>query len=594
MSSSAGEATAISCPRTLLDKVDEVRKLGLADKIPLPQIAVVGDQSSGKSTLLEYISGVTFPKDSGMCTCFVTEVMMRPAEEFSARVLVNGEVDSRLKVPESKDDVAAVIENAKALFMDGEKRVIYDDILTVELSGPELPMLTLVDLPGYVQTHTLGQSETIVQEIENLVEKYISEPRTIILAVIPATRDFETNVAIKYIRQFDGQGKRTLCVLTKPDLVDRGTESRVFETLAGDKMHLSRGYHIIKNKSYEDCRAGDPREETLKKESNFFGRAPWSSIPVTDRGIQNLIEKLTDTLVDQVQKEFSGIKKDVIQRKEKLSEQLKALGPVIETDLEKANLLQKNINEVMQQFKYLVDGHYGAGGFGQDLYLRSLVRDLNEVFNARIIHMTKLTTKHLDVSKIMKATRGRELRGMVPLEAFIILCRRVVQGWSSETHQHITKVCKLASNVFAQVIEKRCDKVLVNYFSERMIEFVDQQQKAMYHDALEILDDEINLPSTLQDTDFAKKWGTDENPEDNQMREILASYCLTAASRYIDAICMYVIERGLFKNCDVRGIKWFMDDPSALSRFREPRQNGRLREILPKEIQKLQDAISRL
>ncbi|KAA1063728.1 hypothetical protein PGTUg99_000141 [Puccinia graminis f. sp. tritici] len=55
-----------------------------------------------------------------MCTCFVTEVMMRPAEEFSARVLVNGEVDSRLKVPESKDDVAAVIENAKALFMDGE------------------------------------------------------------------------------------------------------------------------------------------------------------------------------------------------------------------------------------------------------------------------------------------------------------------------------------------------------------------------------------------------------------------------------------------------------------------------------------------
>ncbi|KAA1063729.1 hypothetical protein PGTUg99_000177 [Puccinia graminis f. sp. tritici] len=274
-------------------------------------------------------------------------------------------------------------------------------------------MLTLVDLPGYVQTHTLGQSETIVQEIENLVEKYISEPRTIILAVIPATRDFETNVAIKYIRQFDGQGKRTL-------------------------------------------------------------------------------------------RNSPGSKKDVIQRKEKLSEQLKALGPVIETDLEKANLLQKNINEVMQQFKYLVDGHYGAGGFGQDLYLRSLVRDLNEVFNARIIRMTNSTTSHLDVREIMKATRGRELRGMVPLEAFIILCRRVVQDWSSETHQHITEVCQLASNVFAQVIEKRCDKVLINYFSERMIEFVDQQQKAMHHDALEILDDEINLPSTLQDTDLLR------------------------------------------------------------------------------------------
>jgi len=386
MSSTAEDGTTISCPRNLLDKVDEIRKLGLTSKISLPQIAVVGDQSSGKSALLEYISGVTFPKDAGMCTCFVTEVMMRPAEEFSARVLVNNKVDLRLlEPPKSKHDVATIIEKAKTLFMDGrEKRGIYEDILTVDLSGPDLPMLTLVDLPGYVQTHTNGQSETIKKEIENLAEKYLEKERTIVLAVVSANRDFETNIVFDHIRRFDEQGKRTLCVLTKPDLVDRGTESRVFETLSGEKMYLERGYHIIKNKSHEDCLAGDSREQTVKKESLFFGRSPWSSTRASDRGIQNLIEKLTDTLTGQVDREFSGIKKDLIHQREKLALELEALGPGLTNDLDKLAILQTNINNVMKEFKSLVDGHYGTVDFTQDFYLRSLLRDVSHLF---ILHL---------------------------------------------------------------------------------------------------------------------------------------------------------------------------------------------------------------
>ncbi|KNZ58124.1 hypothetical protein VP01_1998g4 [Puccinia sorghi] len=573
MSSKAESNTAISCPRNLLDKVDEIRKLGLTSKISLPQIAVVGDQSSGKSALLEYISGVTFPKDAGMCTCFVTEVMMRPAEEFSARVLVNNKVDPRLlELPKSKHDVAAIIEKAKTLFMDGRDRGVYEDILTVDLSGPDLPMLTLVDLPGYVQTHINGQSKTIKKDIENLAEKYLEKERTIVLAVVSANQDFETNIVLDHIRRFDEQGKRTLCVLTKPDLVDRGTECRVFETLSGKKMHLERGYHIIKNKSHEDCLAGDSREQTVKKESLFFERSPWSCIRALDRGIQNLVEKLTDTLTDQVERGFSGIKKDLIDRREKLALELKALGPGLTNDLDKLAVLQTNINNVMKEFKSLVDGHYGTADFAQDFYLRSLVRDSNESFHEEIICSTKAEINFLDVHEIMKATRGRELRGMVPLEAFMVLCRRVVQTWWLITEQHINEVCSLATTVITEVIEKKCDKILVNYFLERMKELVHKQKNIMHRDAYHILEDEINLPSTLQDTDFARKWGSDGEPEDAQMRSILGSYCLTAASRYIDAICLYVIERGLFKNCDTRGAEWFLKDKTALNRFREPLQ----------------------
>ena len=256
--------------------------------------------------------------------------------------------------------------------------------------------------------------------------------------------------------------------------------------------------------------------------------------------------------------------------------------------------IQRNINHVMQQFKYLVDGHYGAGDFSEEHYLRSLVRDRNEAFNKKIIAITNQATESLDVRSIMRATRGRELKGMVPLEAFVILCKRVVEQWLSVTQGHIAKVCQIAMNTLAQVIGQRCDQILVNYFSERMMEFVHQQKKIMDHDAHEVLDDEINQPSTLQDTDFAKKWGVEGSAEDVQMRTILRSYCLTAASRYVDAICLYVVERRLFKNCDERGIKWFTNDPTALSRFREPRQTAKLRESLPVQIQQLEAAIARL
>jgi len=191
----------------------------------------------------------------------------------------------------------------------------------------------------------------------------------------------------------------------------------------------------------------------------------------------------------------------------------------------------------------------------------------------------------------MKATRGRELRGMVPLEAFMVLCRRVVQTWSLKTQNHINSVCCLATKVFEEVIEKKCDKILVNYFLERMKEFVQEQQNLMHRDARNILEDEINLPSTLQDTQFTSKSGSEEKSDDEEVKIILQSYCLTAAGRYIDAICLYVIERGLFKNCDARGADWFMKDKTALSRFREPLQSVRSRENLPIEIEKLRTAI---
>ncbi|OAV92483.1 hypothetical protein PTTG_05867 [Puccinia triticina 1-1 BBBD Race 1] len=663
------EPPVLACPPSLLDKVDEIRRIGLQDMISLPQIAVVGDQSSGKSTLLEYISGVTFPKDAGMCTCFATEVSMRPATEFSSKVFINNQTDSRLSEPKSPEEVAGVIQEAKRLFVEahGEK-AIYDDILTVELNGPGLPILTLVDLPGYIHTHSTGQPESIVQDIENLVEGYLDSPRTIIMAVIPVNRDFETNVAIKHIRRFDPEGKRTLCVLTKPDQVDAGTERGVLEILSGKKMHLSRGYHIIKNKNYEECKAGDSRETTAKKESHFFSRSPWSSISPTQKGITSFVERLSDTLNAQVARELPAIKKEILKMRDDYIKQLKSLGPVVGTDLEKSNVLQKNISRIMQQIQFLVDGHYSGGKFSRRYYIRARVQTLHRNFYKQILCLTMASVDDLDVAKVLRESRGRELRGMVQFEPFVILCRKVVKKWSLPTTNHITEICSMVQSISCQVIEKECEKILVDYFLERMIEYIDNQQKKIHQDSAEIFDDELT-PLTCQEFDYpSDKWPETKSPihprpvsfqhpngesseaeplfhpvmfarsstlppaqvlepptdgpqldlecdertasdssdsqvpvgrqstrvdsaGDARMRWFVREYCKAAATRYVDAICLYVVERRLFKKCDVRVHDWFMEDKSALARVQESAETSSLREILPGKIESLNQGL---
>ncbi|KAI9616424.1 hypothetical protein H4Q26_010816 [Puccinia striiformis f. sp. tritici PST-130] len=686
-----GQPPVIGCPPSLLDKVDELRKLGLQDMVSLPQIAVVGDQSSGKSTLLEYISGVTFPKDAGMCTCFATEVSMRPAAQFSAKVFINHQPDTRLKEPRSPEEVAGVIQEAKRLFVDASgPKAIYDDILTVELNGPGLPILTLVDLPGYIHTHATGQPESIVEDIAQLVERYLDSPRTVIMAVIPVNRDFETNVAIKHIRRFDPDGKRTLCVLTKPDQVDSGTEKNVLEVLAGKKMHLTRGYHIIKNKNFEECKAGDSRETTARKENHFFSRSPCPQI--------------VRYLKRSSRKEFPGIKKEIKKMQEKLAQQLDSLGPVVGTDLEKFNLLQKNINRIMQEINTsstvtTVQADFRVGTISELEYKLSL----NRGFYEQILGLTTARVDSLDVAKILQESRGRELRGMVQFEPFVILCRKVIKQWSLPTTEHITGICRLVESISCQVIEKVCEKILVDYSLERMIEFIENQQKRMHLDAAEIFDDELT-PLTCQEFHFpsgasartrsfrptqpflqtpasapkhsshrqvvaehvspaacfpkdpahqflaqsivpnlstevspaeedvcllaadevleadaeeeshvdmfepnnheatASDSSDSEGPVgrrstevdsdgDAQIRSFVRDYCRAAATRYVDSICLYVIERRLFKKCDVRVNDWFMEDKSALARVREPAQTSALRESLPATIDRLNQAL---
>ncbi len=110
----------------------------------------------------------------------------------------------------------------------------FDDVLKIEICGPNQQHLSVIDVPGIFRNPTEGvTTDADIDVVRNMVNHYMKNPRSIILAVVPANVDIATQEILKMAGKFDREGQRTLGVLTKPDLVDRGAENRVVDLVEG-------------------------------------------------------------------------------------------------------------------------------------------------------------------------------------------------------------------------------------------------------------------------------------------------------------------------------------------------------------------------
>ena len=212
----------------LLDVVDSLRAQGLGELTALPQLIVCGDQSSGKSSVLEAISGVPFPRHDNLCTRFATEVILRRAASESISVTIipddshSPEYLARLKQFKhdliAKGDFPKLFELAMGTMNTSNPgRAFFGDILRVEICGAAQPQLTLVDLPGLIHSETLFQTAKDVELVSLLVGNYMKNPRSIILAVVSAKNDIGNQIVLRRAREVDPKGTRTLGIITKPD-----------------------------------------------------------------------------------------------------------------------------------------------------------------------------------------------------------------------------------------------------------------------------------------------------------------------------------------------------------------------------------------
>ena len=188
-----------------LNQIARIRANGVGDHISLPQLVVCRDQSAGKSSVLEGITGIPFPRQDGVCTKFVTEIILCHDIEktrITATVIPH---KSRSKaqreqfqeycqvlkdfseLPEVIMDAGTMIQLRGQSVEDGP--VFAEDVLRIEVVGRTGLHLTVVDLPGLIAVANEEQTEEDVQLVSRLVDTYLESSRTIILAIVQANND---------------------------------------------------------------------------------------------------------------------------------------------------------------------------------------------------------------------------------------------------------------------------------------------------------------------------------------------------------------------------------------------------------------------
>ena len=182
-----------------------------------------------------------------------------------------------------------------------------NDVLRIEISGPNEEHLSVIDVPGIFKNTTSGvTTKSDIALVRDMVQAHMTNRRSIMLTVIPANVDIATQEILEMASDADPDGDRTLGVLTKPDFVDKGAESRVIDLIAGRSHAMKLGWHLVRNPGQQQL--ADPFSNRQSLEESFFrSEVPWNSLDKDKVGIKALRIRLQDVLATHIRREFPKV-----------------------------------------------------------------------------------------------------------------------------------------------------------------------------------------------------------------------------------------------------------------------------------------------
>ncbi|KAG8628516.1 hypothetical protein KVT40_004389 [Elsinoe batatas] len=375
MAASANASINVNDPGliTLVNKLQDVfTTVGVQNPIDLPQIAVVGSQSSGKSSVLENIVGRDFlPRGTGIVTRrpLILQLINRAPP---GKPQTNGTSEA---VEGTSDKESNVDEWGEFLHIPGQKFHDFNKIreeivretesktgrnagissapINLRIYSPNVLTLTLVDLPGLTKVPVGDQPRDIERQIREMVLKQISKPNAIILAVTAANTDLANSDGLKLAREVDPEGQRTIGVLTKVDLMDEGTD--VVDILAGRIIPLRLGYVPVVNRGQRDIETKRPISYALEHEKNFFENHKAYRNKSTYCGTPYLARKLNLILMMHIKQTLPDIKARISSSLQKYSAELQSLGDSILGN--SANIILNIITEFSNEYRTVLEGN---------------------------------------------------------------------------------------------------------------------------------------------------------------------------------------------------------------------------------------------
>ncbi|PNP43685.1 hypothetical protein TGAMA5MH_04657 [Trichoderma gamsii] len=377
-----------------------------------PQIIVVGDQGSGKSSVLEAISRIHFPVGDGVCTRFPIELVLRraPQEHTSLEVLFDAKSldvggrsflrTSRTREPFfhigfPRTELPALITRAKEhmCLEDGKATGFSRDVLLVEIEGPDVPSVTLVDLPGFIHPGFSSQLQDWKIVVDDLVDSYMRRPNSLMLTVVSADVPLSAHAVLNRAARFDPYGDRTIGVITKPDLCpSTNIEDQYIKLAKGQEPNhrLPLGWHVLRNRGPKEP-AVDYDERDA--EEDYFlaeGTRKWWRLPLNRGGVDGLRGNLAETLLKHIRNKLPDLIEEVEKEIETRQARLKKMG-ASRTNINEMRDYLLGISATFHRLaEHAVEGRYNDPFFASPTVqetskikfrkLRALLRNLNRAF----------------------------------------------------------------------------------------------------------------------------------------------------------------------------------------------------------------------
>ncbi|KAE9397409.1 P-loop containing nucleoside triphosphate hydrolase protein [Gymnopus androsaceus JB14] len=560
MTSDLSNTLYASRRKELLALINQLRAVGAQSDLDLPRITVIGNQSAGKSSVVEAISGITVPRDAGTCTrCPMECRLLSSTGPWTCQISIRQEFDrggNRLRevfetrfggtitdksqvelalrraqfsvlnpgIPQ-KDILNASPEKLKT--MATQKSMPFSkNVVCVDLEGPELTDLSFIDLPGLIQ----NAEPNVVQLVEDMVVSHIGG-NSLILIALPMTDDIENQKALLLAKKVDKEGRRTIGVLTKPDMLGTGSTkaASLWLDVLEDRRHpLMHGYYCTRQPNDDERCAGIDADEARATEEKFFKTTtPWSKSTSPLRfGIKNLISSLSRLLVQIIDDNLPKIREDTSKQLSDCRRTLEQIPPPISE--EPATYLLSLVTTFCSEFQTLVRGRADSAELirlHRETYAtfktairktapnfvpcvaNEKVTDFNNCLPdeeddvaANVSVAVKPSMNLTDVKKHIDQSITRELPNNVPYEAKASLIIRFQATWPKAVDECFPRVEDVTLKLLFKMVEERFGRyALLQSHIRNFIKMLMDEHKSKCKEILEAALDAERMPYTQND-----------------------------------------------------------------------------------------------
>lgn len=534
----------------LINDLQNVFNTAGGDLVDLPQIIVVGCQSSGKSSVLEAIVGRDFlPRGAGIVTRrpLVLQLIHTGPNEEQYGEFLHAPGKKFKSFTDMRDEIQAETDRTT-----GNNKNVSSQPINLCIRDSSVPNLTMVDLPGLTKVAVAGQDADVVEMIHGMVEQFAMRPSSLILAVTPANQDLANSDSLLLASQVDPNGDRTIGVLTKVDLMDAGTDCAPI--LRGEVKPLKLGYIAVVNRSQRDIDNKRPMKDAMRAELEFFEHHP-SYKNLLDRCTTKVLSTtLNRLLVDHIKKSLPALKTRVSSLIVDRERELERYGEdPTQGGLNPNELIMTIIQKYVTGYENLIAGKVGnkidnelrGGARINRIFIDQYEKMVNE-----IPPITELDLK--DVCNLIINQAGVRTPLYVPTQAFESLIRRQIEKLRAPALKSITLVANEILQIHANVQFPELEKYpamkdsirnvvedLVNSCVEPTLKFIN-----------DVMDNECIFINTARH-DFRgaaiiqERQNRDNKPtkkDEKQEAEEIARTLVTLASRYYELVKTQIVD----------------------------------------------------